>query len=555
MAKVTYKSYNQNDNLLLPPSLGDFIPQTHPVRVVNAIIDKLDIQEIEDGYKGGGTSSYHPRMLLKVIIYSYLNNVFSGRKMEKQLSENINYMWLAGYSRPDFRTLNSFRSKRLFGKFDKLFTQIVEMLHEEGFVSLNVQYIDGTKVESVANRYTFVWGKSVESFDKRLKNKVDQVLRQAEAVIDEEEKESDVNQGMDTEDFKRRVEKIKGKLDKSDMGESEKKEITKDVKEVESKDLPKMEEYDRHREVLGGRNSYSKTDHDAIFMRMKEDYMGNGQLKPGYNVQIATENQFITNYGIYQTAGDTGTFIPFLESFKERYGIKSDEVIADSGYGSEQNYEYLLKEETVPYVKYNYFHMDIKKHNKCKSDIFKLSPLFYKEDEDCYICPMGQKMTFRYEKNTKSDLGYEKRLRVYEAQDCSHCNMRAACCPKRKSRNKIIEVNRKLEGYKSMVRELLTSEKGLEHRSKRPIEPEAVFGQIKYDCGFKRFRLKSVPKVNIEYGLVAIAHNLRKYIKMKAKMDGKGLDYTPTTPTCTDLSILQAVSVRIAYFNLQKIVA
>ena len=111
MTKVVYKSYNHNDNLLLPPCLGDYLPQNHPSRVVSAIIDKLDISEIEAGYKGGGTSSYNPRMLLKVIVYAYLNNVYSGRQMERLLVENIAYMWLSGMQTPDFRTINIFRSK------------------------------------------------------------------------------------------------------------------------------------------------------------------------------------------------------------------------------------------------------------------------------------------------------------------------------------------------------------------------------------------------------------------------------------------------------------
>ncbi len=152
MTKVVFKSYNPNDSLLLPPCLGDYLPQNHKARVVSAIIDRLDISDIESGYKGGGTSSYNPRMLLKVIVYAYLNNVYSGRQMEKLLVENIAYMWLSGMQTPDFRTINLFRSKRLSGCFDSIFTQIVVLLHDEGLVSLNVQYIDGTKIESAANK-------------------------------------------------------------------------------------------------------------------------------------------------------------------------------------------------------------------------------------------------------------------------------------------------------------------------------------------------------------------------------------------------------------------
>ena len=183
MTKVVFKSYNPNDSLLLPPCLGDYLPQNHKARVVSAIIDRLDISDIESGYKGGGTSSYNPRMLLKVIVYAYLNNVYSGRQMEKLLVENIAYMWLSGMQTPDFRTINLFRSKRLSGCFDSIFTQIVVLLHDEGLVSLNVQYIDGTKIESAANKYTFVWKGSTEKNKAKLEANVKSVLESAEKVL------------------------------------------------------------------------------------------------------------------------------------------------------------------------------------------------------------------------------------------------------------------------------------------------------------------------------------------------------------------------------------
>ena len=204
MAKVIFKSYKENDSLLLPPSLGDLVPPTHPARIVSSVIDHLDISSIESKYKGGGTSSYNPRMLIKVLVYAYMCNTFSGRKIERQLKENVIYMWLSGYSTPDFRTLNLFRSQRLNGDFEGIFTQVVELIHREGLVTLDVQYIDGTKIESVANKYTFVWKGTVDTYDERLKTKVDTVLRQAERVISTEEEDlAGTTAGMNPEDFQR----------------------------------------------------------------------------------------------------------------------------------------------------------------------------------------------------------------------------------------------------------------------------------------------------------------------------------------------------------------
>ena len=522
MAKIVYKSYNPNDNLLLPPCLGDYLPENHKARVVSAIIDRLDISEIEKGYKGGGTSSYNPRMLLKVIVYAYLNNVYSGRQMEKLLVENIAYMWLSGMQRPDFRTINIFRSKRLAGKFDGIFTQIVRLLNEEGLVSLKVQYIDGTKIESAANKYTFVWKGSTEKNKARLEAGVKSVLETAEKALNIEN--ADEEQELTADDMARRAENILNKMDGEGISD---RKMRKAVEKVRTEKAPKMRGYEEKLEILGNRNSYSKTDPDATFMRMKEDAMNNGQTKPGYNIQISTENQYITNYGIFWRPTDQGTLIPFLESFKERYGRQSGEVCADSGYGSEQNYEYMFGEGITPYVKYNMFHAEDKR--KRRENPFLVPNLYCNAEEDYYVCPMGQHMEHTADVTVVSDLGYESRISKYRAQNCTGCPLRGLCY-KGAADRRVIEVNHKNNAYRTEVKRLLTSERGLYHRSNRPIEPEAVFGDIKFNHGFKRFRLKSNDKVKVEFGLVALAHNLRKYIVQNERKRHE----KPINATCAD---------------------
>lgn len=507
MAKVIFKYYNPNDNLLLPPCLGDYLPLNHNARVVSAIIDRLDISEIVSGYKGGGTSSYDPGMLLKVIVYAYLNNVYSGRQMEKLLVENISYMWLSGMQRPDFRTINLFRSKRLVGRFDSIFTQIVTLLHDEGLVSLNVQYIDGTKIESAANKYTFVWKGSTEKNKVKLEANVKGVLEAAEASLAIENAEE--QQELTAEEMSRRADRILDRMDKDGISN---KKLRRTIEKVKTERAPKMQEYEHKLETLGERNSYSKTDPDATFMRMKEDAMNNGQTKPGYNVQISTEKQFITNYGIFHRPTDQGTLIPFLTSFSDRYRMQSEEICADSGYGSEQNYEFLFGLGITPYVKYNMFHAEDKR--KRKNNPFLVANTYYNADEDYYVCTMGQHMNHVGDIKTVSDLGYESIVSRYRARNCAGCPLRCLCY-NGKSDCRTIEVNHKNNAYRAEVKKLLTSERGLYHRSNRPIEPEATFGDIKYNHGFKRFRLKSSIKVNVEFGLVATAHNLRKYIAHK----------------------------------------
>lgn len=483
---IIYKTYNQNDSLLFPPSLSELIPENHPVRTVSAIIDRLDISGIESTYKGGGTSSFHPRMLLKVIVYSYMCNVYSGRRMERLLHENVNYMWLSGMSRPDFRTINRFRSERLSdGRFEELFRQTVVMMNEEGLVSLKVQYIDGTKIESVANKYTFVWKGSVEKNKAKLEARVDAVLKAAESVLAAEAGECSAEEPC-IEELPERTERILRKMD--EQGISDRK-LRRSVEKV------------------------------------KEDAMNNGQTKPGYNVQIATENQFITNYGIYWRPTDWGTLIPFLDSFRERYGTQSDEVVADSGYGNEANYAYMESGGIDAYVKYNMFHAETKREYADNS--FLVQNMYYNAGEDYYVCPMGQHLERSGTRHPVTDLGYRSEVAVYRAVNCKGCPLRGMCY-KGRSDKRAIEVNHTANRFKRQARELLTSERGMNHRRNRPIEPEAVFGDIKFNHGFRRFRLKSNRKVRVEFGLVALAHNLRKY---SAILSGRMAGWKPLYAT------------------------
>lgn len=509
MAKLAIKSDNRKQNLLLPPSLDELVPENHRVRVVDAVIDRLDISDILSTYRGGGNSAFNPKMMLKVLVFAYLSNVYSSRRIEELLKRDIYFMWLAGMKRPDFRTINYYRGKRLKEGFDAVFTQVVRLLHEEGFVSLKVQYIDGTKIESVANKYTFVWRGSVEKYDARLKAKTEALLRQIEQNHAIENQENPVPEELTAEEVTKRVERIKEKVDAENLGKEERKAL----KQIETDSVPRMNRYRGQLETMGPRNSYSKTDPDATFMRMKEDAMLNGQLKPGYNVQISTENQFITNFGVYQRPTDTLTMISYLESFKARYGMQSEEIVADSGYGSEENYEYMFSNGMTPYVKYNMFHVE--QRRGYRNNPFRVSNLFYNPDDDFYVCPMGQKLKFIRQEKRYTASGYQQTVSVYRASRCEGCPLRGQCHKSKRDRQ--IEVNHTLDDYKARARELLTSEQGIKHRSNRPIEPEAVFGQIK-ECGrFRRLRLKGLTGAKIDFGLKALAHNLRKLAQSWAK--------------------------------------
>jgi len=262
---------------------------------------------------------------------------------------------------------------------------------------------------------------------------------------------------------------------------------------------------------MGKRNSYSKTDPDATFMRMKDDPMKNGQLKPGYNLQISTENQFIINFSLHQRAGDTTTYPEHINQIKDGLGIKPEKAVTDSGYGSEENYEFLEKNEIEAYLKYNYFHKELKEKPEKRSP-FNVRNLFYNISENCYYCPMGQKMSFLGTKKKRTDNGYEQTLSIYQAQRCEGCPLRGQCHKARGNRK--IEVNHKLNEYRNQAKERLTSEEGIKHRKQRCADVEATFGQMKSNKGFDRFLCADMDKVNVEMGLVCLAMNIQKLFRV-----------------------------------------
>lgn len=504
-AQAVFKPYASNQIMLLPPSLEELIDEKHPVRVVSQVIDRIDIAPLLKKFKGGGTSSYHPKMLLKVLVYSYLNNVYSSRRMEALVKESIPFMWLAGMNKPDHNTINRFRSDKLKDVLRQVFKQIVLLLCDAGLVDLKELYLDGTKIEANANRYTFVWGNSIKTNKERIRKQLNDLWDYAQSVAAEELQDTspvEFNE-INPEKVSQTIEKIDTAL----KGKTVDKKVKQKLGYAKRKWPQSLEKYQQQEQTLKGRKSYSKTDTDASFMRMKDDYMQNGQLKPGYNWQISTNNQVITNYTIHPNPTDTTTLVKHMEQHKELYGQNPDVLTADAGYGSQENYEYLESNKIEAYVKYNYFH---KEQKQKQDDPFNSDNFYYNPEKDCYYCPMGQQMLLVGQRIKTTDNGFMQHYKIYQAQNCTGCPLRGLC--HRSKKNRQILVNHKLRLLKARAREKLLSEKGIYHRKKRPADVEAVFGIIKSNHGFKRFLLKGKPKVEIEAGLIAIAHNLRKMV-------------------------------------------
>jgi transposase len=501
-----FKPYDQQQIMAIPPTLEELIPKGHPVKTVNEIIDKLNIEPLLKAYHIKGSSSYHPQLLLKVLVYGYVTNIYSSRKLAAACKESIYFMWLSSMSYPDHNTINRFRGVRLKNALRSVFEDVVKLLSAEGLLSIEEINTDGTKIEANANKYTFVWKKAIQSNKEKMKKQLTEIWQYAQSLASEEDKmpEPPDFTEIDSSKVKATIEKLNEKL-------SGKENVNKKVRAklgYINRNFPaNIARYEEQEAIFGERNSFSKTDKDATFMRMKEDHMRNGQLKPGYNVQISTSNQFIVNYTIHHNPTDTSTLSTHLAQHEASYGSAPKKLTADAGYGSEENYTLLEQKKVIPFVKYGMFDKGQSEHNTSKYP-FSADKLFYNQEKDCYICPMGQPMNYIGSAKNKTSTGFIQNVKKYQAQNCQHCPLNGAC---HKSKgNRIIVINQNLNKQKQKAYELLNSEEGIERRKKRCFDVEPVFANIKQNHGFRRFMLRGKQKVEIEWGLLAIAQNLRK---------------------------------------------
>jgi transposase len=506
--KVIFKEYCQHQISLLPPSLEELIAPKHLVRVVDGVIERIDVKILEQGYKGGGASNYHPRMMLKVLIYAYSIKIYSCRKIDQALSQNIHFMWLSGMQRPDFRTINNFRSGPLKSLIEKIFEEVLDFLVEQEYVKLENYFVDGTKLQADANKHTAVWASNTKRYKENLQAKVKVLFDE----IDEENKQDDEQYGdrhyesegdqsnLNSEEIYQRATQLNEQLEQT----VHKKEQQR-VKRIQSKlqkVAQKVEHYEKQEQILADRRSYSKTDQDAIFMRMKD-----GQFLPAYNIIQGTENQFIINYTIAQSSGESHLLKEHLQQLEQRLGKLPENIVGDAAYGSEENYAYLKDKSCTAYLKYTgYYHEGTRKH---KGDRFHRDNLPYDPSTDSFTCPNGEKLIRKGSTKQINPSGYERVTHLYESRNCEGCRL-ADECKKKDQQYRQVTINPTWEEFKKQAKARLYTHKGIELKKQRSIDVESSFGDIKYNQGYSRFRLRGIKKANIEWGLIAISHNLRK---------------------------------------------
>lgn len=513
--KLMYKSYIPNENLIFPPNLGDFIPDDAPVRLISEIVEQLDLRDIHDTYSksSDGQPPYNPVMLLKVVLFGYMNNIFSTRGLEEAMRRDAHLIWLSSYQFPDHSTISRFKI-RCMPFIKKIFASLVTILVKRGEIKLSAElYIDGTTIRSRAARRKIKWRSNYERFsasaDEDIQEAVNGLLEQVENGDSGDENERQGHVGGYTPDEARRIaEEIEERAQKEGLKKTRGK-ISAIREACDRKDA-----HDKVVEQCDGRCGVAPTDPDCGIMHAKEDGY-DGKATPNYNVQIATQNQYVTNYEAYDSAEDKSIAMDFVNTCIQENGIRPGAVVEDAGYGCEEVYVELAKLGIEAVVKYPNYDAESKRR-PVKPGIydklgFKLSP-----DESTLICPNGKLMrVIRIEEGyTRS--GFRSDSTVMTCDHCHDCPFRQQC---------ILTKSRSGEIYRRLgnIREERKAKKRLdlsENRRKlkrRSLEPEPVFGQLKHNHGYTRFRHFGKSKVRMDLGFELMALNILKLHKNMKK--------------------------------------
>lgn len=486
------------------------IPEDDSVRLLYEITEGLNYSKLYETYSTlGRNPAVSPECLFRILIYGYMEGIYSSRALEKACKRDINFRWLLQEQNPpEHNTIARFRSEKLEGCIEDLFNQLIIKLGELNEIQFKDLFVDGTKIEANANRYSFVWKKTTERFEKNLQEKMKEILENLKTDLNIEfVVPEDKISVQFVNDILSKLMEIKNN-ENIEFVSGKGKRKSKIQKYVESLNefLDKQSKYDDYNKIFDGRNSFSKTDHDATFMHMKEDHMRNGQLKPGYNIQIGVEGEYIVGVDISSERSDQLTFIPFLERMESSLHRKYESVTADAGYESEENYICLENNDQEIYIKPQTY--EKQKTKKFKNDISKRENMTYDQENDYYICAAGKKLLVKGTTTRTSKSGYKATITIYECESCKGCEYKNKCTKAKD--NKHLHVSKKFIRLREKSQKNITSPKGILLRMNRSIQVEGAFGVLKEDYSFRRFLMRDKKNVRTEFLLLAFGYNINK---------------------------------------------
>ena len=498
----------------MPIFLSDYLDICDPVLTFDRFMEGIDLKKYLKSIPKHctGRLRYNPVNMLKTVLFGFMSEGYiSLRQLEDSCRVNLRFMYLMDNETPSYRTFGYFINEVLTDQIEEIFRDINARIFEEEHVDLQHIYIDGSKFEANANKYSWVWKKATEKSRYRLFAKITALLEE----INETLRVSGFKLSTNTEYAPEQMDQITQKyaefmnVRESQFvhGKGHHKSAVQRQYEKLRQYSAKLREYVEKIEICGeDRNSYSKTDHSATFMRIKTDYMGNDQLLPAYNVQFGVADEYIAVADVNQYRSDMDCFVPLMEKFHEMYGFYPRYPIADAGYGSYNNYIYCEQHGMEKYMKFPMYRKETE-DRKYREDPFRSTNFRIGEDGAMY-CPNGKAFVFRYRKPVRGNR-YGRQEEIYECEDCSGCPYAAQC--KRGGINRTVRINRELTSMHEEVIENLESIHGSLLRMNRSIQAEGTFGIMKNDRWYKRIVRRGIKTVRLEIFLVSIGHNLYKY--------------------------------------------
>jgi len=512
-----HQDYTLNEEgyqLKLPLNLETIIPSDDSVRLLSQFVEAMDLTDLYSTYERINTVS--PRTLLKIVLYSYMNGDYSSRSMELNCKRDINFKYLLeGKPVPDHATFARFRSIHFAPCAKRILAEMSNLFYELGEVSGETIFIDGTKIEACSNKYTFVWKKAVTKNQEKLLIKIAALIAECEQLYGIQIVHGDTVKMKHVKRLRKKLYALKQEENiKFVHGIGKRKSPLQKSIETLEEYLERLKGYTKKLHICGKRNSYSKTDPDATFMRMKEDAMGNGQLKPAFNLQHGVDSEYIVWLTIGPQPTDTTTLIPFLKETEEYLAFKYQKIIADAGYESEENYVFLDQNQQLSFIKPSNY--EISKKRTYKNDIGRIENMDYDEKSDSYICKNGKQLSFTHVRRSKSKTGYVSEKNIYQCEECKDCPYKKECIKGNnckipiEERNKVLSVAKTFLKYREEDLERILSDEEILLRINRSIQAEGSFSEMKQDMQFRRYLSRGTSNVLAESVLLAMAKNVNK---------------------------------------------
>ena len=519
MKKIKYtQEYNTPYQLKLPLEIEKIIEISDPVYTFCEVLNHIDLQKylaVEESRIG--RPRYDSETLLKVILFAFMEQGYvSTRGIEKLCKTDVRFMYLLNdRTAPSHMTIDNFMKETLSESIENIFKEINGYIFECKNVDTEHIYIDGTKLPANANKYSWVWKKSsIKSRDKTFL-KISELLEEMNLTLLTHSVKIEIREEYAIEYVEQMLAQYaKIMCLKPEMvarGRGHHKTTEQRYYDKLSEYCEKLKKYAEHIRICGdGRNSYSKTDNDATFMRMKRDYMGNDQLLPGYNIQLGICDEYIAVFDVKQYASDTDCFIPLMERFRKIYGHYPRISIGDAGYGSLNNYIFCEEHNIGKYMKFAMYEKTLTDENY-RTDPFRAINFPINESGNP-VCPNGKEFHFVKSGHIRGNK-YGRTEEYYQCEDCSGCSMKPQCC--KCEGNRGIRLNSELSCYHQEVIDNLNSIQGALLRMNRSIQAEGAFGSIKWNRAYTRARRRGLKALILEIGMISCGFNLHKYYLKK----------------------------------------